>query len=80
MHRTCTVEIDGALPVGVRDEVSRRFGHVRVRRDGDRTVVGDLHLDQSGLRGLLDLLWDAGAHVTGVVTAAPGDAGRGRPG
>ncbi|GAA2682274.1 hypothetical protein GCM10010412_067470 [Nonomuraea recticatena] len=72
MNHHCRIEVDGPLPAGLREEMSRRFGLVQVRQDGRRTVLSDLTLDQAGLRALLDLLWDAGARVRAVTTTEAG--------
>jgi hypothetical protein len=72
MNHHCRVEVEGPLPTGLREEMSRRFGPVQVRQAERRTVLSDLTLDQAGLRALLDLLWDAGARVRAVTTTDPG--------
>ncbi|MGP3957651.1 hypothetical protein ACTWPT_16750 [Nonomuraea sp. 3N208] len=72
MNHHCRIEVDGPLPAGLHEEMSRRFGLVQVRHDRRRTVLSDLTLDQAGLRALLDLLWDAGVRVRAVTTADPG--------
>jgi hypothetical protein len=69
MQRHRSVEIDGCLPAGVRDELERRFGPVVIADHRPHTVLRGLILDQSGLRALLDLLWDAGLQINAVSTS-----------
>jgi hypothetical protein len=76
MQRHCRVEIDGALPAGLRDELVRRFGLLEIRGDPHRTTLSGLMLDQAGLRALLDLLWDTGLQITAVsATSTAGHPG-----
>jgi len=79
MQRHCRVEVDRALPAGLRDELDRRFGPLEISDRPDATVVRGLTLDQAALRALLGALWDAGVQVTAVTTAAAGDHAVGRP-
>jgi hypothetical protein len=68
MERHYRIEVDGRLPAGVRDELHRRFGPVAVHDDPGHTVVCAATVDQSGLRALLGLLWDAGLRITAMTT------------
>ena len=71
------VEIRGAIPEGVREELHRRFGDVTVRRNGDHTVLSGLTVDQAALRAVLGLLWDVGSELH-VVRALDDGANGGR--
>ena len=76
MQRHCSVEINGGLPAGVRHELERRFGPVELARTRGNhrtgTMLRGLTLDQSALRALLDLLWDAGVQINAVHTTEGG--------
>jgi hypothetical protein len=67
------LEVSGPLPGVAREELRRRFGEVRVRSDGDRTVVSGLTADQAALRAALSLLWDLGVEVRLVQATASAD-------
>jgi len=67
MQRDCRIEIDGCLPVAVRNELDRRFGPVEIHEVRDVTVLAVRGLDQSALRALLDLLWDAAVQISAVI-------------
>lgn len=62
------VEIRGALPDGLANELRRRFGEFAHHTENGRTVLTDLGLDQAALRALLDQLWDAHSEVRLVTT------------
>ena len=62
------VEIRGPLPEGLEDELHRRFGDFSQHREGGRTVLSELALDQAGLRSLLGLLWDVDSELHLVST------------
>ena len=62
------VEIHGALPDGLTNELRRRFGEFAHHTENDRTVLTHLDLDQAALRALLDQLWDAHSEVRLVTT------------
>jgi hypothetical protein len=75
---TYQLEVRGALPRGVREELRRRFGELVVQSQGDRTVLSGLTVDQAALRALLGLLWDVGGELQLVrATATPSQAGKG---
>ena len=62
------VEIRGALPGGLANELRRRFGEFTHHTEHGRTVLTDLELDQAALRALLDQLWDVHSEVRTVTT------------
>jgi hypothetical protein len=62
------VEIRGALPDGLANELRRRFGEFTHHTEHDRTVLTHLDLDQAALRALLDQLWDVHSEVHLVTT------------
>ena len=62
------VEIRGPLPEGLAEELHRRFGEFTQSREGGRTVLNELALDQAGLRSLLSLLWDVDSELHLVST------------
>lgn len=62
------VEIRGALPGGLADELRRRFGEFTHHTENGRTVLTHLELDQAALRALLDQLWDVHSEVRLVTT------------
>jgi len=62
------VEIRGALPSGLRDELRRRFGEFAIQADASCTVLSHLALDQAALRALLGLLWDVDSELRLVTT------------
>jgi hypothetical protein len=72
MQRDFRIEIDGCLPVAVRHELDRRFGPVEIHEARDVTVLAVRGLDQSALRALLDVLWDAAAQIRTVITIRGG--------
>ncbi len=56
------------------DEISRRFGTPEVAVH-DRTTVITVGVDQTGLRALLDFLWDGAANVHSVTrVSSPANA------
>jgi hypothetical protein len=63
----------GRLSRSLFDEISRRFGTPEVEVL-DRTTVITTSMDQTGLRALLDLLWDGAADVHSVTRASTPDA------
>ena len=62
------VEIRGALPSGLVNELRRRFGEFTHYTENDRTVLTRLDLDQAALRALLDQLWDVHSELRLVTT------------
>jgi len=62
------VEIRGALPSGLRDELRHRFGEFAIQSDASRTVLSHLALDQAALRALVGLLWDVDSELRLVTT------------
>jgi hypothetical protein len=62
------VEIRGALPDRLADELRRRFGEFTHHTEYDRTVLTHLDLDQAALRALLDQLWDVHSEIHLVST------------
>jgi hypothetical protein len=62
------VEIRGALPSGLSDELRRRFGEFAIHAEASRTVLSHLALDQAALRALLGLLWDVDSELRLVTT------------
>ena len=62
------VEIRGALPGGLANELRRRFGAFAHHTENGRTVLTHLELDQAALRSLLDQLWDVHSELR-LVTA-----------
>jgi hypothetical protein len=62
------VEIRGALPGGLADELRRRFGEFAHHTENGRTVLTHLELDQAALRALLDQLWDVHSEIRLVTT------------
>jgi hypothetical protein len=62
------VEIRGALPGGLANELSRRFGEFAHYTENYRTVLTHLELDQAALRALLDQLWDVRCEIHLVST------------
>jgi hypothetical protein len=62
------VEIRGALPDGLANELRRRFGEFAHHTENGQTVLTHLDLDQAALRALLDQLWDAHSEVRLVTT------------
>ena len=71
MLLTYRLEIRGRLPSVAREELRRRFGEVKVRSLGGRTVVSGLTVDQAALRAVLGLLWDIGCEVQLVHATSP---------
>jgi hypothetical protein len=66
------IELGGRLPRSLLGEISRRFGTPEVTLL-DRTTVITTSMDQTGLRALLDLLWDGAADVHSVTrVSSPG--------
>ncbi|HEX6255968.1 MAG TPA: hypothetical protein VFZ70_09175 [Euzebyales bacterium] len=72
MDRSCRIEIAGRLPTGLHDELDRRFGPLRTRRDAGRTVLEHPSMDQAALRAVLTLLWDAGIQIHVVMPDTDG--------
>jgi hypothetical protein len=62
------VEIRGALPDGLANELRRRFGEFTHHTEHGRTVLTHLDLDQAALRALLDQLWDVHSEIHLVTT------------
>jgi hypothetical protein len=67
------IELGGRLSRSLLDEISRRFGTPEVAAL-DRTTVITTIMDQTGLRALLDLLWDGAAEVHSVTRVSSPDA------
>jgi hypothetical protein len=63
------LEFSGPLPVSLVEEIKRRFGPVQVATDLENNLALFAALDQSGLRSLLDLIWEVGAEVRSVCMA-----------
>ena len=63
MQRRRRIEVAGALPSGLLDEVTSRFGQNQVRRVAGHTVLDVADLDESATRALLELLWESGVAV-----------------
>ena len=70
------VEIRGALPEAVRQELGGRFGAITVNRTGDRTILSGLPADQAALAALLRLLWDVGSELRLVKAVNTGEEER----
>ena len=62
------VEIRGAVPSGLANELRRRFGEFTHHTEHGRTVLTHLDLDQAALRALLDQLWDVHSELRLVAT------------
>jgi hypothetical protein len=67
------IELGGRLSRSLLDEISRRFGTPEVAVL-DRTTVITTSMDQTGLRALLELLWDGAADVHSVTRVSSPDA------
>jgi hypothetical protein len=67
------IELGGRLSRSLLDEISRRFGTLEVDVL-DRTTVITTSMDQTGLRALLDLLWDSAADVHSLTRVSSSDA------
>ena len=62
------VEVRGALPDGLANELRRRFGEFTHHTENGQTVLTHLDLDQAALRALLDQLWDVHSEIHLVTT------------
>lgn len=68
------LEFSGPLPESLVEEIKRRFGPLRFETDLEGNLALCAVLDQSGLRSLLDLIWEVGAEVRSVCSATGKDA------
>lgn len=70
------LEFSGPLPESLVEEIKRRFGPVQFATDLEDNLALCAVLDQSGLRSLLDLIWEVGAEVRSVCSATGSGAVR----
>jgi hypothetical protein len=59
----CRVDLAGPLPASRVELIQSRFGDITPRLSAGMTILEGPVADQSALRALLNLLWDAGSEV-----------------
>lgn len=75
----CRVDLAGPLPASRVELIQSRFGDITPRVSAGLTILEGPLADQSALRALLNLLWDAGGEIRALRVTSVDESDRRSP-